>query len=460
MIVELPDLHPSQVEIARACETHRWVCVSAGRRAGKTFVALILACDRALRGEHVLWCAPVTKTLGKAWVGAQEMFATFPGVVFRHVEKEVRFPGGGRILFVSADSFNRGDGGFSWLVLDEAAFIEQTIWTAVLRPQLADKAGGALFISSPSGSGTWFHKLWLQGQQPGTDTKSFQFGSTLNPYLPAGEVEAARKDPNTPSRVYRAEWEGSFESAEGARIDRSWIRTARPPELRELSVVQGFDLAISEKQTADWSACVTVGRDVDGITWVLGADRVRASFHELTGWIAQCAATWRPSVCAIEQVSAFAGVVTELQRTTSLPVKGVRPVGSKHERFAASVEGRIENGLIRFAPSLPAWFIDELCEFGANPAHDDGVDALVHAHGALADAHAWDGAFDFMRGPGGRSAFTSTRSMPMGLQGSARDVGALTAGGSSMFGGMFGGGSESEPVPDVEAFNRGRGRGR
>ncbi len=384
MIVNLPDLHPSQLEVARATGSHRFVCVSAGRRFGKSFCALVLAVDRALRGEAILWCAPITKTAGKAWTGVQEMLTGLPGIVFRHVDREVRFPGGGRILFVSADSFNRGDGGFSWLVLDEAGYIDETVWTAVLRPQLADKAGGALFISSPSGSGTWFHRMFLRGQGADPEVRSFQFGSSLNPFLPPGEIEAARNDPGTPSRVFRQEWEGSFESAEGARIDRAWIRVERPPALADLTITQGLDLALSEKSTADWSACVTVGRARNGVVWVLSADRIRASFHRLGEWIKQRAEAWHPSAIAVEQAGpSGAAIVSELQRTTSLPIRGVIPKGSKQERFAASVEARIENGAIRFAPSVPGWLISELCEFGANPAHDDGCDALVYAHGLV-----------------------------------------------------------------------------
>ena len=48
----------------------------------------------------------------------------------------------------------------SGVVLDEAAFMDSSVWFEVIRPALADKQGWALFISTPDGTASWFYDMW------------------------------------------------------------------------------------------------------------------------------------------------------------------------------------------------------------------------------------------------------------------------------------------------------------
>lgn len=392
--IRFPPLHPPQREIGKATELYRFVIATAGRRFGKNIVALVVAAMRALHGARILWLASTFQGGQVMWRDAHRMFGPLgAAVTFRAADMVIEFAGGGAIVLRSAEQRDSLRGaGYSYAVLDECAFIDESIWPSIVRPMLADKQGGALFISSPNGM-NWFHDLWLRGtREPLTDTKSFQFATLDNPHINPAEVEAARDGGVSPI-VFAQEWLGRFVSAAGARVQRSWLKIEQPPRTR-VAIVQGWDLAISEKSSADWSACVTLGRTPEGVVWVLGAHRLRAPFHGVCEAVKEQAAVWEPMAIAVEQVSAFAGVVTELQRTTDLPIHGVRPKGSKLERFAASVEGRIENGIIRFARDLPQWFFDELCAFGASTTgHDDSVDALVHSYSMLrlvgnGDGHA------------------------------------------------------------------------
>ena len=44
-----------------------------------------------------------------------------------------------------------------YLVMDEAAMIDHKMWTEVCRPALSDRQGGAMFITTPRGKGSWIY---------------------------------------------------------------------------------------------------------------------------------------------------------------------------------------------------------------------------------------------------------------------------------------------------------------
>jgi len=99
------------------------------------------------------------------------------------------------------------------VVLDEAAFMDSEVWFEVIRPALADKQGWALFISTPSGTASWFYDLWCYCEQGDPDWKRWQFTTIEGDNVPAAEIEAARAqlDP----RTFRQEFEASFEDLTG-----------------------------------------------------------------------------------------------------------------------------------------------------------------------------------------------------------------------------------------------------
>jgi predicted phage terminase large subunit-like protein len=382
----MPALHPMQAEIYR--HPARFKVLSCGRRWGKTRLASVAAVAAALKGGRVWWLAPTYATSMIGFRLTKRLLAAHPWAEPRDGDRAILLPGvEGEIWFKSADAGDAGlrGEGLDLVIFDEAAYCPEDVWQQAIRPALADRKGSGIFISTPAGEGDWFHRAHQQHGKAGW--ASWQLPSWSNPYLDPAEVEAARAE--LPSIVFRQEFGAEFVSAAGTRIRREWLRTGRPTddERRASRILMGVDLAISTKDGADYTAAVVVARHPDGRTWVLDAARTRSSFQDVLGFIRAMAAKHQPQAINVEQVQFQAAVVSELLRTTDLPVKGVRPDKDKLTRFQP-IEARLEQGLVLLDPALPDDFQRELLAFPLGE-HDDQVDALAYAYGGGARVLEW-----------------------------------------------------------------------
>ena len=83
--------------------------------------------------------------------------------------------------------------GLDWLIFDECARCQPSIWEQYLRPTLTDREGWALFITTPNGY-NWIYDLWKRGNNPEYhDWKSMKSPSWENPYLSREDIEEARR---------------------------------------------------------------------------------------------------------------------------------------------------------------------------------------------------------------------------------------------------------------------------
>jgi predicted phage terminase large subunit-like protein len=181
---------------------------------------------------------------------------------------------------------------------------------------------------------------------------------------------------------------------------------AGAPPLDDVTVLQAWDLAISQRETADYTCGVTLGADRRGRWYVLDVRRGHWDFPTTQQEIVLAAAQWRPAVIGIEAVQYQAAAVQEVLHRTHLPVVPLVPGGTmtptatprggaalrlprdKLSR-ARLVEARAAAGMVlRPDPPPPWWpaFARELGEFPAG-AHDDQADALAYA-AALAQRYA------------------------------------------------------------------------
>lgn len=375
-------LHGGQQRILES--PARYKVIAAGRRFGKTLLAvewLALMDGGAIDGASVAFFSPTYKLLADVWADFERTLRPVTRKANR-TEQRIELITGGKIDFWTLEDPDAGRGRkYHRLVIDEAAHARylKEAWERAISPTLTDYQGAAWFISTPNGL-NYFYELFQRGRDPAyPDWESFHMPSTVNPHLPSSEIEARQRE--LPDLVFRQEYLAEFVTFGGGLIKPEMLVMGEcQPHLRP---VLGVDLAISERDGADYTAIVAMARDPDtGIVYIKEVERFRAGFHEVLTRIKAAAVRHNPSIVAIEQTQFQAAVVQELARTTTLPVRGVRPDRDKVTRFAPLLT-RFEQRLVRLDPSgCPAAFRDELLAF-PDSANDDMVDAASYAFAAL-----------------------------------------------------------------------------
>ena len=182
------------------------------------------------------------------------------------------------------------------------------------------------------------------------------------------------------ARMFAGLYQQSPRQLDGNMINASDIRHGTPPTEAYSKVAVGVDLAISTRETADYTAAVAIGKAA-GEWWHLKAARTRAGFHGAVDWIMKFCDDLDPKIVGVESVSFQAAVVQELLVRSSLPVKEMKTKGRDKVTRFQPVAARYEARLINHALDLPSYYEDELLTF-PNVEHDDLVDATAHAHEA------------------------------------------------------------------------------
>ncbi|MCU1339715.1 MAG: hypothetical protein JWO19_5296 [Bryobacterales bacterium] len=189
----------------------RFQVLVAGRRFGKTYLALVELCQAAsVRGRLVWYVGPTYKQAKRiAWKPLKEMTRPYWAAKPNETDLRIELIWGSTICVRGADNYEslRGDG-LDFLVLDEYASMAPEAWTEVLRPALADKQGRALFIGTPHGRNHFFDLYEAAQERPNWAT--FQYTTEQGGNVPSEELESATHEMD--ERTYRQEFEARFET--------------------------------------------------------------------------------------------------------------------------------------------------------------------------------------------------------------------------------------------------------
>jgi phage terminase large subunit-like protein len=255
-VIRLHRRHPGQQAIAS--HPARFRIVMCGRRWGKSACGIREVCDVALAGQPAAWFAPSYKIALEAW---RELVDRLAPVTSRMSEQDKRLElvTGGIIEVWTLDTPDPARGRkYKLAVIDEAGIVRDLleVWQAAIRPTLVDLGGRALILGTPKGRRHGFVTLFNRGLTDDPDWQSFRASTLENPYIPAEEVEIARRE--LPPEVFAQEFEGvpTDDGANPFGLDA--IRRAVQSDDRLVPtepVVYGVDLARSLDYT------VVVGLD-------------------------------------------------------------------------------------------------------------------------------------------------------------------------------------------------------
>lgn len=255
-------LHDPQRQIK--AESKRFNVLDCGRRFGKTKFLCDLLVETAELGFPAGYFAPTYKHLMDGWRDLIQVTAPIQAKTPDQQEKRIQLTSGGVIECWSLDG--EGAGGkkdykagrsrkYKRVVIDEAALVPalEGVYDYAISPTLIDLQGDAWFGSTPNGKGA-FYRFWLKGQFGSSrydpDWMSWQMPTSMNPYIPASEIEREKR--TKPDHIFRQEYMAEFLEDSG-QVFRNLTNCIRPSNqiLREKLdpyhvYVIGWDLAKKE----------------------------------------------------------------------------------------------------------------------------------------------------------------------------------------------------------------------
>ncbi|MBC8428081.1 MAG: terminase [Candidatus Pelagibacter sp.] len=204
----------------------RYKIIVAGRQWGKTHCAIAWL----LRGtqqpyERRWYIAPsyrMAKTI--AWPIIKRLLGNHPYAKINESELTVTFTNSkSEIALKGADNEDSLRGvGLKKVVMDEFAFMKPHVWEEIILPTLTVTQGEAFFIGTPDGF-NHFYDIYLSGLTEDLDYRSWQYKTIDSIFVNRDEIEKYRRSMDP--RLYRQEFEASFETLGGSRASYNFDRT-------------------------------------------------------------------------------------------------------------------------------------------------------------------------------------------------------------------------------------------
>jgi len=194
--------------------------------------------------------------------------------------------------------------------------------------------------------------------------------------FPLELLKEKRKEAGTV--IFNSQYQNDVELMKGAIFKPEWIQYYSSPPLR-LEKMLGTDLAISQKDSADYFALVVAGRERNsGKIFVLDAVHDRLSFSRQVetalNFFRKHNSPDSPVLRVCVEANAYQEAFGQKLREAGLPVKSVTRVKDKISR-AYQLQARFENSEILFPPRSCQDLLQELLLF-PQAEHDDLFDAL------------------------------------------------------------------------------------
>lgn len=197
-------------------QSKRFSVYNLHRRFGKTVFAVNALIHEITqetlprpRGSYIAPYRSQAKTI--AWEYLKHYTLPIPGMRYNESELRADFPNGARISLYGADNPHSLRGIYQdFVVLDEVAQMSPILWTQVIRPALADRKGGAIFIGTPQGMSNLFYRLYEQaGEEEDWNRRIINIEESG--YITPEEIEVIKRE--MPQEEFEQEFMCSWSAA-------------------------------------------------------------------------------------------------------------------------------------------------------------------------------------------------------------------------------------------------------
>jgi predicted phage terminase large subunit-like protein len=187
--------------------------------------------------------------------------------------------------------------------------------------------------------------------------------------------------------MFNREIQNDTSGLSGNTMNIDWLRYWEPKDLyymsgtkegqlkKNLTIYQSYDLAISEKQSADYFVGITAGVDEKNNIYILDIFRSHLSFPKQVRKVIELAKTWNPALIGVESNAYQKALVQQVDDIAFLPLEEVYNAANKETRIRTS-SVYYEKGKV-YLPQhlqLTSDFETEYLEFPRS-SHDDQLDA-------------------------------------------------------------------------------------
>ena len=163
-----------QSEVVR--NKKRFTVISAGRRSGKTTLAIREMCYQARLPKQNIWYVTSSYRAAKmiAFKQLKETLLDLNWVdKINESELMVTLKNGSQISLKGSENFDNLRGvKLTYCVIDEAGYVNADAFYTIIRPALADSQGGCLIISTPAEKASWFYDVFLKEKKDPVNWKS------------------------------------------------------------------------------------------------------------------------------------------------------------------------------------------------------------------------------------------------------------------------------------------------
>lgn len=216
--VKFPELYDAQLEVAKACfdKRNKYIVLNGSRQVGKTWLLCTVAIYWALSKpkQTLLIISPTDDQVSEVQNRIIQMLGqAIHSIVKRNKiqsgKAETVFINNSRILYRSAGSETSLRGKtVNKLLIDEAAFIKEQVWTDELGPMLSSVKDPQVYFSSTPKGKNFFAQLYSRGINGEPNISSHKITYHQNPYANIEYINGKKRE--LPAEIFAQEYLGEF----------------------------------------------------------------------------------------------------------------------------------------------------------------------------------------------------------------------------------------------------------